>query len=290
MSLQQITAPPILDSTGQAIIEAINKISNSGVYHPYTSREPSNITSRIQADSGASLFAAIAAQDLESYGYKIGDYFESPSNRSLYQQSNNSSSQTSVSVKLKYWIADLDTYYGGYVSYAVVNTHHIGIVVDTRVTRQWHTGDVSSVGYNGSTLKTFLEGTGSGQVMTAIKADMIALFGGSTGLEHLLSHSKLYTTALENWAWQNSIYISALTESEIYGHREWSINSYQEGEAVKPLDIFQKYCFNRIFGNKWLWLRNIQAASSACRVYDGGVAIYHGVTNTGGAVGLILLH
>lgn len=250
------------------------------------SRTRRNITSEIQADSGAKLIAAIAEQDLAKYGYKIGDYFESPTARTLKQQTNNASTETSVSVKLRYHLADLDTYYGGYINQATIDTHHIAIVVDTGVSRQWHTGDASAVGYNGSSLQAFLQGTGSGQAMAAINADIAALFGAN----RLLSHDKLFTTALANWAWQNTKYISALTESEISGHTEWSVNGYQEGEAIKPLALFQKFTWTEIFGNNWLWLRNMQAAAGACGAYGVGRLSTNGVTYAGRAAGLILLH
>ena len=247
-----------------------------------------DITSDIQSDNGARLFAAIAEQNLIKYGYAIGDYFESPADRTLKQQTGNASTETNATVRIRYTLADLDTYYGGYGydAYAVLNTHHIAIVVDSKVSRQWHTGDASSVGYNDCTLKTFLEGTGTGQLMTAVNTDIIALFGSN----RLLSHQKLFTTALASWGWQTGKYISALTESEIYGHREWSANGYQEGEAVKPLEVFQKYRWNQIFGNTWLWLRNLQAASVACGANHYGFASLNGVTATSRAVGLILLH
>ena len=248
-----------------------------------------NITSEIQEDNGARLIAAIAEQDLAKYGFAIGDYFESPTTRTLKQQSSNASTETNTSVKLRYHLADMNTYYGGYSSYSVVSTPHIGIVVDTMVTRQWHTGDASS-GYNGSTLQAFLQGTSTGQVMTAIKADMIALFGGSTGLEHLLSHQKLFTSAFANWEWQADKYISALTESEISGHTEWSGNTYQEGEAVKPLELFRKFRWNEIFGNAWIWLRNLYTSSSACYADNIGALGRRSVSHTGRAVGLILFH
>lgn len=251
-----------------------------------TSRERRNITSEIQADNGAKLIAAIAEQDLAKYGYKIGDYFESPTARTLKQQTNNASTETNVSIKLRYHLADLDTYYGGYINQATIDTHHIAIVVDTGVSRQWHTGDASATGYNGSTLQAFLQGTGSGQAMAAINADIIALFGSN----RLLSHNKVFTTALADWAWQNTKYISALTESEISGHTEWSVNGYQEGEAIKPLALFQKFTWTQIFGNNWLWLRNMQAAAAACDASHGGNLYSYSVTRTGRAAGLILLH
>lgn len=212
------------------------------------------------------LTAAISEQNLEKYGYAIGDYFVGAST-------------------YKYILADMDTYYGGYDSYAVLSTHHIALVVDTGTTSKWHTGDASSVGYKGCTLHTYLKGT----VFNNIKTDLSALFTDWSA--HLLKHQKLFTTALNNWGWEADAYISALTESEVYGHREWSANSYQEGEAVKPLSLFQKYRFNQIFGeNNHVWLRNMQAASVACRANYGGTAATTGVTGDIAAVGLILFH
>ena len=212
------------------------------------------------------LTTAISEQNLEKYGYAIGDYFVGAST-------------------YKYILADMDTYYGGYDSYAVLNTHHIALVVDTGTTSKWHTGDASSVGYKGCTLHTYLKGT----VFNNIKTDLSALFTDWSA--HLLKHQKLFTTALNNWGWEADAYISALTESEVYGHREWSANSYQEGEAVKPLSLFQKYRFNQIFGeNNHVWLRNMQAAAVACIAGSAGHANGSSVTGGDAAVGLILFH
>ena len=212
------------------------------------------------------LTAAISEQNLEKYGYAIGDYFVGAST-------------------YKYILADMDTYYGGYDSYSVLSTHHIALVVDTGATSKWHTGDASSVGYKGCTLHTYLKGT----VFNNIKTDLSALFTDWSA--HLLKHQKLLTTALNNWGWEADSYISAMTESEVYGHREWSANSYQEGEAVKPLSLFQKYRFNQIFGeNNHVWLRNMQAAAVACIADYAGLATYASVTSDLAAVGLILFH
>ena len=110
----------------------------------------------------ANLATAVAEQDLTKYNYAIGDYFTGASG-------------------YNYILADMDTFYGGYSSYAVVNTHHIGIVVDTNQNVQWNTSNDTTTGYVGSNLHTYLTGT----VLNNIKSDFIALFGGSTGLEHL---------------------------------------------------------------------------------------------------------
>ena len=213
------------------------------------------------------LVTAIAAQDLESYGYSIGDYFVGASG-------------------YKYHLADMDTYYGSYASYAVLNTHHIGIVVQTGATAQWNTSGSTSTGYSGSNLHTYLTGT----VLNNIKSDMIALFGGTTGLEHLLSHQKLLTNNVSAWAWVTDQYISALSEVQVYSSRVWGIDGYQTGEANKPLQIFQKFRFNEVFGNIWFWLRDIMSASIACVAGNRGYADRDPASGSAGVVGLILFH
>ena len=246
-----------LDATD--VQEAVDEVNAK--FDDHIRRTRRNITNDL-----TNLTTAIAEQNLEKYGYAIGDYFVGAST-------------------YKYILADMDTYYGGYDSYSVLSTHHIALVVDTGATSKWHTGDASSVGYKGCTLHTYLKGT----VFNNIKTDLSALFTDWSA--HLLKHQKLLTTALNNWGWETDAYISAMTESEVYGHGEWSANSYQEGEAVKPLSLFQKYRFNQIFGeNNHVWLRNMQAASVACLAAGYGFAHYDTVANAYAAVGLILFH
>lgn len=224
-------------------------------------RTRTNITSNL-----TNLEAAIAEQNLEKYGYSTGDYFVGPSSYT-------------------YILGDLDTYYGGYNNQAVVNIHHIGIVVNTHATHTW--GSTTENGYNGSDLQAYLEA----DVMNNIKSDMIALFGGSTGLEHLVSHSKLFTTNNSTgWAWQTGKYISALSEVQVYGSTIFSMNGYQEGDTCRQLDVFRKFRFNEILGNIWIWLKNLMSASYACCADGAGNAAYYAVSNARRVVGLILFH
>lgn len=229
-------------------------------YHA-TRRTRLDITSKM-----SNLPQAIAEQDLAKYGYAIGDYFTGASG-------------------YVYTLADLDTFYGGYDSYSVLSTHHICIVLDTKLNSEWYSGDATSVGYNGSTLHTLLKGT----VLDKIKTDIATLTGDKWD-SHLLSHQKLLSTGLSTWAWQTDQYISALTEVQIYGSNIWSANGYHTGEACKPLEVFQKYKFNQIFGSRWFWLRNMQSASVACAARHNGQATYDPVAGSGGVVGLIIFH
>lgn len=249
--MSTITSPIITDETGKEIANAILSLSKSN-------RIRTNITSNL-----TNLPQAVLEQNLEKYGYKIGDYFTGASGYT-------------------YILADYNTFKGKSTSYCITS-NHLGIVVDTHTTSQWHSGDASSVGYNGSTLHTYLKGT----VMNNIKADMIVLFGGSTGLEHLLPHSKLLTTALANWGWQVNQYISALSEIQAIGSMVWSANGYQTGEAAKKLEIFNKYKWTEIFEDRYPWLRDMQSASNACILDYRGYASCVGVAYAGCVVGLI---
>lgn len=251
--MSEIAKPIILDETGKEIANAILSLSKSN-------RIRTDITSNL-----GNLPQAVAEQNLEKYGYKIGNCF-----------------QGIESTPYTYHLADYNTFKGTSAPNCLTQ-NHLGIVVDTHTTSQWHSGDASNVGYNGSTLHTYLKGT----VLDNIKADMIALFGGSTGLEHLLAHSKLLTTALSNWAWQANQYISALSEVQTIGSVVWGANGYQTGEASKKLELFDKYKWTEIFGGEYPWLRDLYTASFACFLNDYGNASYGTVTDGYFVVGLI---
>lgn len=215
----------------------------------------------------ANLARAISEQDLSKYGYAIGDYFTGESG-------------------YEYTIADMDTFYCGVSNNAAMDTHHITIVVNTKTTSKW--GDSTDGGYAGSTLKTFLGDT----VLTNIKSDFIELFGGSTGLEHLISHHILCSNALSSWTWVSDQYISALTEMQVYGGNIWSANGYQTGEAFKQLEVFRKYNPILLFGSgASIWLRNMQASGSVCIIDHRSDALFSTtITNLFKVVGLIAFH
>ena len=86
----------------KVITKKLSQIDNN------SRRTRRNITSDL-----TNLPTAITEQDLAKYGYSIGDYFVGASG-------------------YYYYLADMDTNYGGYNTNAVVNTHHCGIVVDTK--------------------------------------------------------------------------------------------------------------------------------------------------------------
>jgi len=248
------------DATKWGATTAVGEIKAvEGAINYNTSNEPADITSRL-----ANLPTAIAQQNLEKYGYKIGDYFNGTNYR--------------------YWLGHLDYNYGGYDYYAVLGTHNIGLVVDTKSNSQWNTSNDTSSGYEGSALHTYLKGA----VLDNIKADLNALFGSWS--DHLIAETKLFA-AIGNWGWSSSPeYISALTEVNMYGCPIWSADSFQQGEADQQLEIFRKYKYNRIFGNNNIWLRSIRSASAACLADRGGLAASDGASYSLRAAGLIIFH
>ena len=217
----------------------------------------SNRTPKQITYNATTLASAASEQNLAKYGYSIGDYWTD-------------------SNSYKYVIADMDTFYGGYILNAVVNTHHIAILVVTGATSQWNTSDTTTTGYNGSALHTYLKGT----VLPKVKT--------SLGSSHILAHSKVLTTNVSSWAWQSNQEISALTEVQIYGARVFGIDGCQTGEGCKKLAVFDKYCFNQIFGNQWIWLRSVASASAPCAANHDVAATTDSASTAGGVVGLIL--
>ena len=243
--------------------ERVIKIEESGGGgSSITRRTRRNITSVL-----ANLPTAIAEQNLEKYGYAIGDYFIGASG-------------------YYYYLADMDTNYGGYKNHAVVDTHHCGIVVDTKSTCQWlASGSVTN--YSSSTLHLFLTNT----ALPNIKSDIATLFGDWEN--HLLKRNEI-DNAIGGWGttWDGlkECLICAMTEVQMYGSRIFGADGNQTGSGLKPLELFRKYRFNEIYGNISIWLRSLVSNSLACYAGSRGVADYLEVTNSLQASGFILFH
>ena len=224
-------------------------------------RTRNNITSYL-----SNLTTAIAEQNLEKYGYAVGDYFVGASG-------------------YYYYLADMDTYYGGYSSYAVVGTHHCGIVVDSKSTCQWLSSG-SATSYSASTLHSFLTNT----VLPNVKTDLTTLFGGWSN--HLLAPT-LLDNAIGTWGgstWMPNCYIAAMSEVQMYGANVWSVDAYQTGTSAKQLDLFRKFRWNEIYGNISVWLRSLSSSSVACSGDAYGFANRDSLTLSLRASGLILFY
>ena len=114
-------------------------------------------------------------------------------------------------------------------------------------------------------------------------------------LYHLLSHKMLvpsYNGSVFTWGWTSNTeneYITTMTETQVFGGPIWSADGYQQGEGVKKLAIFDKFRFNELFGNVWIWLRSLSSPATACCATHDGLADNYTVPRTSGrVVGLIL--
>ena len=225
-------------------------------------RTRQNITSDL-----ANLTTAIAEQDLAKYGYAIGDYFVGASG-------------------YYYYLADMDTNYGGYSNNAVVNTHHCGIVVDTKANCQWlASGTVTN--YSSSTLHAFLTDT----ALPNIKSDIATLFGDWE--IHLLTRTEI-DNAIGGWGttWLGlaDCIICAMTEVQIYNSKVFGADGFQTGTGSKSLELFRKYRLNEIYGNGSIWLKSLASNSNACIAGSDGNVSSRSVSDSGRASGLILFH
>jgi hypothetical protein len=213
-------------------------------------RARANITNDLD-----NLLTAISEQNLERYGYKIGDYFRTQ--------------------RYTYILGDYNTFYGTYqgTSGNWINTNHLCIVAldDTGITSYWHnTNDLTNVGYYNSTIRLDLI---TGSLLNNIKADMKSLFGGTTGLEHILPVRRLLSAGLNGSVWVPDEYLSLLSENQVVGASIYSANPHQTGEAINQLEVFRKYNFPELLdfeANGYYWLRNMQSASEVCVVSSAG--------------------
>lgn len=217
------------------------------------------------------LSEAVRANDLAARGLKVGDYFTGKSGYT-------------------YHLADMDTFYGGYNSYAVVAQHHAVIVVDTHTHGKWNDAADTSNGYVSSKLHALLVNTH----LPVIRSD-IADLTGDDAADHLIAHSKLYTTKVQNghsssFAWSSGQYISALTEMQVYGGTVWSSSGYDTGEAFRQLGVFAKFDPNLLFGNDAVWLRDVDNAAHAAYLGYSGSASVSAATDQLRVAGLILFH
>ena len=195
---------------------------------------------------------AVADRNLEKYGLKVGD--EKTINDRTYV------------------IADLNTMKGTSTPYRI-KQYHAGLIVIPHTRQKWnvsgntYTGaDGRGAGYANSDLHYYLVNT----LLPLVREDL--------GETNLLAHSKLLTNAVSQngynrtggatgcssgWDWVTDQYICALSEVQVYGSTVWSSSGYDTGEACRQLEVFRKYSHTDIFGNEYVWLRDVASASDA---------------------------
>ena len=200
----------------------------------------------------AVLKQAVADQNLEKYGLKVGDY------KTINGHD--------------YVIAGLNPMKGTTTPYRLT-ADHVGLIVIPHTTQKWnasgntYTGaDSRGAGYKNSDLHYYLVNT----LLPLVQTDL--------GAANLLKHSKLLSNAVNQsginrygeatgcssgWEWVADQYISALSEVQVYGSVVWSSSGFDTGEACRQLDVFRHFNHTEIFGGEYPWLRDVVSASDA---------------------------
>ena len=227
------------------------------------------ITSRVRKTNFdlAVLKQAVAEQNLEKYGLRVGDY------KTINGHD--------------YVIAGLNCMKGshGYTC----TSNHVGLIVIPHTTQAWNASgktydvnDPTKGGYLYSDLHYYLKNT----LLPLVETDL--------GAANLLGHSKLLSNAVTDgkasgWTWEADCKICALSEVQVYGSVVWG-NMYDVGEADQQLEVFQHFKHTAIFGNEYPWLRAVVSASSAAHASDYGYARTSAASFAGYVAALILFH
>lgn len=220
---------------------------------------------------------AVAEQNLEKYGLKVGD-------------------QKTINGRT-YVIAGLNPMKGTHAYTCTSN--HVGLIVIPHTTHEWnasgetYTGaDSRGPGYINSDLHYYLKNT----LLPLVQTDL--------GSGNLLAHYKLLTSAVNQdsynksgwyegcsggWTWENG-YIAALSEMQVYGGTVCSSSYFDTGEADQQLEVFQHYKHTEIFGDEYPWLRDMVSQSAAAMAYNNGLACPYPSASACYVAALVLFH
>lgn len=221
---------------------------------------------------------AVADQNLEKYGLKVGD-------------------QKTINGRT-YVIAGLNPMKGTH-NYTCTS-NHVGLIVIPHTTQKWnasgntYTGaDSRGAGYKNSDLHYYLKNT----LLPLVETDL--------GAANLLAHYKLLSNAVNqnginrygeatgcssNWTWEADCKICALSEVQVYGSIVWSSSGFDTGEACQQLEVFRRYNKNEIFEGEYPWLRDVVSASRAAVAYYQGYADRNTASRSYYVAALILFH
>lgn len=207
------------------------------------------------------LQSAVADQNLEKYGLRVGD-----------QKTINGHT---------YVIAGLNPMKGTSAPYRVT-ANHVGLIVIPHTTQAWNASGNTYTGANGRGA-----GYANSDLHYYLVNTLLPLVQTDLGSNNLIAHSKLLGSAVNqsgynrignasgctsSWGWVADQYISALSEVQVYGSVVWSSSGYDTGEACSQLDVFRHYNHTEIFGDEYPWLRDVVSASFAAYANNRGDA------------------
>lgn len=198
--------------------------------------------------------------------------------------------ETSYTVKAI--IVDLDHFYGGYSSYAVVNTHHVACLVTGLPSASMNATNTTEGGYAGSVMHT--------ETLPKYLEALQSAFDSS----HFMSHQKCLTSAVgttlynrfgnasgaaSTATWYTDQYICLPSEVQIYGSIVYSSSCYDTREACKQFAAMRLMRYNKVLGSRTIWLRDVANSSLFCNANDNGIANSNSASNSISVVPLILL-
>ena len=262
---------PLLNSSGEPI--GSDTIENTAKKFA----ETTNRRTRLTDFSLSTLQQAVADQNLEKYGLKVGD-------------------QKTINGRT-YVIAGLNPMKGT-ITPNRLKQNHVGLIVIPHTTQKWNeSGNTYTgaggrgAGYANSDLHYYLVNT------------LLPLVQGDLGSGNLLAHSKILGNAVNasgynrmgsasgctsGWGWVENQYISALSEVQVYGATVWSSSGFDTGEACRQLDVFRHYNHTEIFGGEYPWLRDVVSDFRAALVASNGRAYYDPASDARYVAALIL--
>lgn len=260
--MSETKSPIILDSTGQAILQALKDIANKTDGSAFNNAGFHNAVFR-----GNSLGTSVSDDqwsEIKAGTFKdmyIGDYWTI--NNVVYRIA-----------AFDWWL-----HYGA----TEMKSHHAVLVPDVQLyTAQMNTSNTTSGAYWNSAMKQSNLATALTTVQTAF------------GSAHILTRSALMPTAssgndVTGWAWEDTS-IDLMTERMVYGNAAWgqaTHNGYDAGTDYNQLPLFRlapEFIIARdASGNRqWWWLRDVRSAANFAAVNDIGDANHWNASNSFG--------
>jgi hypothetical protein len=168
----------------------------------------------------------------------------------------------------------------GYSHYEMVDTPNIACIVYVEgYMSKWNESNTDG-GYATSVLRTAVQ-----KVISALQTTL--------GSDHMIAHAVLLSTAVSSgksssWVWTEGSRGEALSAAQMCGVNP-SGSYYDIGEAYEQLALARLVRPNQIFGNIWLWFRDVLSSWNAAILNGGGCLGDTGVGITYHVVSLILL-
>ena len=249
-----------------------------------------NANSRFEYKDITSMYeAGTVSQDIANNDfskYSLGNYIKKTITIPSYTNGTISIDAKTITVRIVF--AHFNLFYAGSLpdvavpytidSYANILTPHVACIICDLPNCAMNPSDTTSGGYFNSYMhKHFLT-----EVIISALSSV-----GITTTNHLLSHSKLLTTTINNSGynrygnnsgssniheWKDNQFISLLSEVQLYGSIIWSSSGYDTGEANEKLALFNFIKPNKLFGQRNIWLRDVSSATSFSSLNSTGGA------------------